>query len=217
MARPGTRRGSGIALRSALLVLTCVTLLAACGGDDGLAPVAERSTAAAPSDAGGPRVSAGTEVEEGDWTATVRPLGDAGGSAPRALPGSRTRAQSGTGAVPVASNGASSRINPAVVSLLNTASAQSRAGEHARAAATLERAIAIEPELAWLWHRLAATRLAEGRLEQAAALAAKSSALPSADRSLEADNWKIIAEVRRRQGDARASAAAEAQARKLAD
>ena len=102
-----------------------------------------------------------------------------------------------------------------MVSLLNTASAQSRAGDHARAAATLERAIAIEPNNAWLWHRLADTRLKEGRLEQAAGLAAKSSALGTADRALQADNWELIAEVRRRQGDSAAAAAAQAQARKL--
>ena len=112
---------------------------------------------------------------------------------------------------------ASTAVNPAVVSLLNTASAQSKSGDYARAAATLERAIAIEPNNAWLWHRLADTRLKEGRLEQAAGLAAKSSSLAAADRRLQADNWKLIAAVRRRQGDTAAAAAAESQARKLAN
>ncbi len=105
-----------------------------------------------------------------------------------------------------------------MVSLLNTANAQSRAGDHARAAATLERAIAIEPDNAWLWHRLAGARLAEGRLSQAASLAAKSNSLAnSTDRSLQADNWKLIAEVRRRQGDTGAAAAAESQAARLSN
>jgi Tfp pilus assembly protein PilF len=115
----------------------------------------------------------------------------------------------------------SAAANPAVVSLLNTANAQSRAGDHARAAATLERAIAIEPDNAWLWHRLAGARLAEGRLSQAASLAAKSNSLANSpattDRSLQADNWKLIAEVRRRQGDTGAAAAAESQAARLSN
>jgi Tfp pilus assembly protein PilF len=101
--------------------------------------------------------------------------------------------------------------------LLNTASAQSRAGDYPRAAATLERAIAIEPNNAWLWHRLADTRIREGRLQQAAELAAKSNALASADRSLQAQNWKLIAEVRRRQGDSNGAAAAASQAARLSN
>jgi len=104
-----------------------------------------------------------------------------------------------------------------VVSLLNTASAQSRGGDHARAAATLERAIAIEPDNAWLWYRLADTRLAEGRLSQAASLAAKSNSLAISDRGLQADNWRLIAEARRRQGDTGAAAAAESQASRLSN
>ena len=104
-----------------------------------------------------------------------------------------------------------------MVSLLNTASAQSRAGDHARAAATLERAIAIEPDNAWLWYRLADTRLAEGRLSQAASLAAKSKSLAIGDRGLQADNWRLIAEVRRRQGDTGAAAAAQSQAARLSN
>ena len=111
----------------------------------------------------------------------------------------------------------SATVNAAVVSLLNTASAQSRAGDYARAAATLERAIAIEPDNAWLWYRLADTRLEEGRLEQAAGLAAKSQSLATADRSLQADNWRLIAEVRRRQGDAGAATAAESKAAELSN
>jgi hypothetical protein len=68
-----------------------------------------------------------------------------------------------------------------------------------------------------LWYRLADTRLEEGRLEQAVGLAAKSNSLATADRSLQADNWKLIAEVRRRQGDAGAAAAAESKAAELSN
>lgn len=214
-----------------LLVATAAMALTACAGGGSPAPVVDRSAAgsahaANAASSGGPRVSAGSEVGESDWTATVRPLGAPDTGITRALPGdaagepapaTQSVARSGTAARPVASDAASTKVNPAVVSLLNAASAHSRAGDHARAAATLERAIAIEPENAWLWHRLAKTRLAEGRLEQAASLAAKSSSLSSADPRMQADNWRIIAEVRRRQGDTGAAAAAEAQARRLAN
>ncbi len=240
--------------RSLLFMLTAALMTAACGGG-GIAPVVERGTAGSASGqsasiSGG---SAGPEISDGDWTATVRPLGDPGSTASRELPTTagtqeveqrRERLPSEEPvavAAPAAARGAalppaslqssaaapgaalppaslqSSAANPAVVSLLNTASAQSRAGDHARAAATLERAIAIEPNNAWLWHRLAGTRLAQGRLEQAASLAAKSNSLATTDRSLQADNWKLIAEVRRRQGDTVAAAAAEAQATKLSN
>lgn len=216
-----------------------------CGGA-GMAPVVERSTVASgSSQAAG--VSGGTaagEASDGDWTATVRPLGDSGSTAGRQLASEQTLA----GAAPASSSGGAAApaartapppapgqpsavasgtvspaaapravANPAVVSLLNTASAQSRAGDHGRAAATLERAIAIEPDNAWLWYRLADTRLAQGRLDQAASLAAKSNSLAATDRGLQADNWRLIAEVRRRQGNSGAAAAAESQATRLSN
>ncbi len=261
------------ASRSLLFMLTGALMTAACGGG-GVAPVVERSTAGSSSgqSTGVSGGSAAPEISDGDWTATVRPLGDPGSTASRELPTTagtqeveqrrerlpttagmqeveqrRERlpseepvtaaaptagpapASSGGSQAPVpassgagraaapASGASSSAANPAVVSLLNTASAQSRAGDHARAAATLERAIAIESNNAWLWHRLAGTRLAEGRLDQATSLAAKSNSLATADRSLQADNWKLIAEARRRQGDTVAAAAAEAQAARLSN
>lgn len=123
----------------------------------------------------------------------------------------------GQSAAPARGAASAGAANPAVVSLLNTASAQSQSGDYTRAAATLERAIAIEPNNAWLWHRLAETRVKEGRLDQAVGLAAKSNALATADRSLQAENWKLIAEVRRRQGDAGGAASAEARAASLSN
>lgn len=213
------------------ILVTAALTLSACGGGAHRAPVEEVSTAGAEtpgaSSMGPP--AAGAEVSDGDWTAKVRALGESGTTRSRALPGSEPLepAQPSAAAPPAAkaappapapaSGGTGGAVNPAVVSLLNAASAQSRAGDYTRAAATLERAIAIEPDNAWLWHRLAETRLAEGRLEQAASLASKSNTLASADRRLQADNWNLIAEVRRRQGDAAGAAAAASQARALAN
>lgn len=218
-----------------MMVMVGIVLLAACAGGSNRAPIEERSTVGSDRYAGsrasaGP--AAGAEADASDWTATVRPLGESAATSSRALPDGEVAPPSpsppaspapatdvaSVATAPAATPGGGARqaaLNPAVVSLLNAASAQSKGGDYARAAATLERAIAIEPNNAWLWHRLADTRLKEGRLEQAAGLAAKSSALGTADRALQADNWALIAEVRSRQGDSAAAAAAQAQARKL--
>jgi tetratricopeptide (TPR) repeat protein len=216
--------------RSLLFVLAGVLVMDACAGG-GVASRAEPSASAiADGRSAGTSpmrvATAGSEAGGSDWTATVRTLGDAGGAPARELPGSEPMPPAQTAPAPApmrlsqrgtaTSAGASSATdNPAVASLVDTASAQSRAGDHARAAATLERAIGIEPNNAWLWHRLANTRLREGRLEQAASLAAKSNSLAGADRSLQADNWKLIAAVRRHFGDTGAAASAESRAATL--
>ncbi len=106
-------------------------------------------------------------------------------------------------------------VNPAVVALLNRANQESSAGRHAGAAAALERAIRIEPGNAWLWHRLAQARLAEGRGGEAAALAARSNALAAADTRLQAENWLLIARVHRQRGEEVAAREAERRAREL--
>lgn len=105
--------------------------------------------------------------------------------------------------------------NPAVVALLNDANLAMQNGRDDRAAASLERALSIEPQNAWLWHRLASTRLRQDELDQAAALAAKSNSYASPDRKLQAANWRIIAEVHRRLGEFDAAKSAEEQATRL--
>jgi len=109
-----------------------------------------------------------------------------------------------------------SAANPAVVALLNRANQESGSGRHGTAAASLERAIKIEPGNAWLWHRLASTRLAQGRAGEAAALAAKSNTLAVGDAELQAENWLLIAQVHRARGEDVAARAAEQRARELA-
>ena len=106
--------------------------------------------------------------------------------------------------------------NPAVVALLNRANQETGSGRHDTAAASLERAIKIEPGNAWLWHRLASTRLAQGRPGEAAALAAKSNTLAVGDAELQAENWLLIAQVHRARGEDVAARAAEQRARELA-
>ena len=88
---------------------------------------------------------------------------------------------------------------PAAASALAaTAQAQRRAGDYARAAASLERALGISPHSAELWHQLAAVRLAAGEPEQAAQLAARSNALAGDDPDLKARNQAILEAARGR-------------------
>lgn len=101
----------------------------------------------------------------------------------------------------------------AVVALLDRADRQARGGDLGAAAASLERALRIEPRNALLWHRLARVRLAQGDARQAEQLAAKSNSLAGGDPALKAANWKLIARARRTAGHTQGAAEAEARAR----
>ncbi len=106
-------------------------------------------------------------------------------------------------------------LNPAIRELLDEANQHSEKGRHDGAAAALERALQIEPRDAALWHRLARTRLDQGRIDLAEALAAKSNSLALGDPNLQAQNWRVIAKVREQQGDASGAQDALARAARL--
>ena len=89
----------------------------------------------------------------------------------------------------------------AVLALLSMARQAAMDGELTRSEAFLERALRIEPRNPVLWHYMAKLRLHQGRLKQAAGLAAKSNSLDRNDKTLQADNWRIIAHARHQQGD----------------
>ena len=108
-------------------------------------------------------------------------------------------------------------VNPAVVALLNNANAQTRAGKHNEAAASLERALKITPKDAWLWHKLARTRLNLGDTGQAQSLAARSNSYAQNDRRLLADNWGLIAEARQLGGDSAGANAAQLRAAQFSE
>jgi tetratricopeptide (TPR) repeat protein len=105
---------------------------------------------------------------------------------------------------------------PAVVALLQSSRQQAQAGQPARAAALLERALRIEPRNAALWHNLAAVRLSQQRYAQAESLALRSNSLAGTDRKLQAANWRLIAAARRGQGDQAGARRAEERAAQLA-
>lgn len=187
------RRPVGTAAGVLLLVLASGCALGPRGAP---APVEERSSEAAPPAAVAPvpAVDAGTDA------AVVRPLGEGRVSArplEEDLPDSARP------------------LHPAVVALLDTASRHERAGDRERAAATLERAIEIEPRNAWLWHRLARVRLEQARYGEAESIAAKSSSLEPGNARLVADNWRLVARARAARGDHAGAREAEAYAERL--
>jgi hypothetical protein len=106
-------------------------------------------------------------------------------------------------------------FGPAVRSLLDTAEAQEAGGNLQGAAATVERALRIEPRNAHLWNRLAHLRMAQNRVGEAADLAAKSNAMAGPDEALTRDNWALIAAARRAAGDTAGARAAEHKAQSL--
>jgi len=83
-----------------------------------------------------------------------------------------------------------------VVALLDQASRMEASGNPEKAAATLERALRIEPRNARLWHRLAVIRYQQGQYTQAESLAAKSSTLAQNDRELKQKNAELIESIR---------------------
>jgi len=105
--------------------------------------------------------------------------------------------------------------NTAVVALLESARADTTAGKLDSAAATLERALRIEPRNASLWHQLARVRLNQGQSGQAIQLATKSSSLAPDNNALRAANWRLIGQARAERGDHAGAEAAFAKAEEL--
>ena len=96
----------------------------------------------------------------------------------------------------------------AVVSLVEGARSDVAAGRLANAAASLERALRIEPRNPRLWQELARVRLMQGEYAQAESVAARSNSWAGGDNRLRAENWRLIAQAREARGDAAGARAA---------
>jgi Tfp pilus assembly protein PilF len=90
--------------------------------------------------------------------------------------------------------------NVAVAGLMDSARSDAAAGRLGSAAATLERALRIEPRNPRLWHELAKVRLRQGDYSQAESLAARSNTYAGDDRDLRAANQKVVADARAARG-----------------
>jgi Flp pilus assembly protein TadD len=119
----------------------------------------------------------------------------------------RSKPSKSTQATPPAT--AQPTAGEAVIALLEQAKAQAGAGEGEQAAATLERAIRIEPRNPWLWHRLAVLRLQQGYWEEAIELAIKSNSLAGRNPRLQGGNWKVIGMALEGLGDAKGATEAQ--------
>ena len=98
--------------------------------------------------------------------------------------------------------------NLAIAGLLDGARADAAAGRLANAAASLERALRIEPRNPRLWQELARLRLKQGDYAQAESTAARSNSWAGSDNALRAENWRLIAHAREARGDAEGARAA---------
>jgi predicted Zn-dependent protease len=91
--------------------------------------------------------------------------------------------------------------NVAVASLMQSARADAAAGRLPNAAASLERALRIEPRNPRLWQELARVRLQQGDFVQAESVATRSNSWAGSDNALRAENWRLIAQAREARGD----------------
>ncbi len=85
-------------------------------------------------------------------------------------------------------------MSPATAALVAQAHKQETGGNYAPAAATLERALRIEPENPLLWIELGQIRLGEGNAAQADSLGHKALALATGDVHAQASAWRLVAD-----------------------
>jgi tetratricopeptide (TPR) repeat protein len=96
---------------------------------------------------------------------------------------------------------ATTELSPAVGALVSAANQNSKAGDLDSAAASIERAIRIEPRNPTLLYKLALLRLKQSKPNLAEDLAKKSALLASTDNTLKKHCWLLIAHARELQQD----------------
>lgn len=102
--------------------------------------------------------------------------------------------------------------SPAVSALITAANQSSKAGNLEAAAATLERAIRIEPRNPELLYQLAVLRLKQSKPVLAEDLAKKAELLAGKDGTLKKNSWLLIAHSKEMQGDKAGAEAAKQKA-----
>ena len=90
-------------------------------------------------------------------------------------------------------------LSPATASLVAQAHKQEAAAAYEPAAATIERALRIEPENPLLWIELGQVRLSENNAVQANGMGHKALALATGDAQAQSSAWHLIADTLRAQ------------------
>jgi tetratricopeptide (TPR) repeat protein len=86
------------------------------------------------------------------------------------------------------------KLGPATTALVAQAHKQATSGNYEPAAATIERALRIEPENPLLWIELGQIRLSEGNAAQADGMGHKALALATGDATAQSSAWRLIAD-----------------------
>jgi Tfp pilus assembly protein PilF len=178
--------------RSLLTALMATAVLAGCTLFRSPLPPAPASPPAAPA-------SGGTEA------GTAQPAPEAHGApAPEAVP------------APPAAPPRQFHLGSATSALVTQAHQQGAGGDTAQAAATLERALRIEPDNPLVWIELGRVRLAANNPAQADAMGRKALALATGDPLAQSSAWHLIADSLRARGDNGGAAEADRHATSLA-
>jgi tetratricopeptide repeat protein len=107
------------------------------------------------------------------------------------------------------------RLGPASLALVSQAHKQSQDGDYGQAAASIERALRIEPNNPLLWIELGEVRLSEHNADQADAMGRKALALATGDHQAESSAWRLIAESLRARSRNQEAADADKKAEQL--
>lgn len=107
-------------------------------------------------------------------------------------------------------------LGAAAQALVAQAHQQAAGGDYGQAAATLERAVRIEPDNPLVWIELGRVRLGENNAAQADALGHKALTLATGDPAAQASAWRLIADALRLRGRNAEAADAERHAQGLA-
>jgi Tfp pilus assembly protein PilF len=107
-------------------------------------------------------------------------------------------------------------LGSATGALVSQAHHQAGSGDYGQAAATLERALRIEPDNPLVWIELGRVRLAENNGAQADAMGRKALSLATGDAGAQSGAWHLIADALRARGRNDEAADAERRALSLA-
>ena len=107
------------------------------------------------------------------------------------------------------------KLSPATASLVAQAHKQEAAAAYEPAAATIERALRIEPENPLLWIELGQVRLSENNAAQANGMGHKALALATGDPQAQSAAWHLIADTLRAQDRNQEAAEADKKAATL--